>query len=511
MYTMDQIHHIRQLYYEQGLSVTEVAKTVGCNWRTAQKYIDMEDFSPPVPVPQEEVTHESKLDPFKTLIDSWLADDKNAPRKQRHTALKIHKRLIDEAEGYDCSYRLTANYVKAKKRELNLGKQENYIPLIHRPGEAQADFGTADFVENGHYYKERKYLVLSFPYSNGGYLRLNYGENLECLLEGLQAMFEYIGGVPTEIWFDNASSVVSQIIRGGGRVITDRFQRFSEHYRFKAVFMNPQSGWEKGNVENKVGYLRRNELVPVPDFSDLEVKNAELLVACDRDMDREHYDKSRKISELFAEDKSAFLPLPSVRFDTAGYGSATTDKYGRFTLDDGAHRYSVSPEFCEKTVHYKLTSGTVVVMDADMHEIVSHRRLYGKDEPESMDWLPYLKYISRKPRSLRNSGIYDLMPESMQCFMDGCENSERGQILKTLTELTERNGFDSALLTVDEAIKLQARDPESLKSLHRRLFSDVPELPPLDSSADIPLGKVVLFKNDLSVYDTALKGGVVND
>jgi hypothetical protein len=95
--------------------------------------------------------------------------------------------------------------------------------------------------------------------------------------------------------------------------------------------------------------------------------------------------------------------------------------------------------------------------------------------------------------------------------MDACENSERGQILKTLTELTERNGFESALLTVDEAIRLQARDPESLKSLHRRLFSDVPELPPLDSSADIPLGKMVLFKNDLSVYDTALKGGVVND
>ena len=160
MYTMDQIHHIRQLYYEQGLSVTEVAKIVGCNWRTAQKYIDMEDFSPPVPVPQEEVTRESKLDPYKPLIDSWLADDKNAPRKQRHTALKIHKRLKDEAEGYNCSYRLIANYVKAKKRELNLGKQENYIPLIHRPGEAQADFGTADFVENGHYYKERKYLVL---------------------------------------------------------------------------------------------------------------------------------------------------------------------------------------------------------------------------------------------------------------------------------------------------------------------------------------------------------------
>ena len=148
-------------------------------------------------------------------------------------------------------------------------------------------------------------------------------------------------------------------------------------------------------------------------------------------------------------------------------------------------------------------------MDSDLHEVVRHRRLYG-DEHESMDWIPYLKYIARKPRSLRNSGIYDLMPETMRYFMDHCENAERGKVLKTLAELTERNGFDSALLTVDEAIRLQARDPESLKSLHRRLFSDVPELPPLDGSADIPLGKVISLKNDLSVYDTALKGGVAN-
>ena len=510
MYTMDQIHHIRQLYYEQGLTVTDVAKTIGCSWRTAQKYIDMEDFSSPIPTPQEEVIHESKLDPFKSLIDSWLTADKKAPRKQRHSAKRVYERLKDEADGFDCSYRLVADYVAAKKKELNLNKEEVYMPLIHHPGEAQADFGTADFVENGHYYEGRKYLVLSFPYSNGGYLRLNYGENLECLLEGLQAFFEYIGGVPTEIWFDNASSMVIKIIKGGSRQVTDRFQRFCEHYRFKAVFMNPQSGWEKGNVENKVGYLRRNELVPVPEFKELSEKNAELLVACDKDMAREHYDKGRMIRDLFEKDKAALLPLPTVRFDTAGYGSAKTDKYGRFTLDNGKHRYSASPVFCEKTVQYKLTSKEVIVMDLNMHEIATHRRLYGENETESMDWLPYLRYIARKPRSLRNSGIYDMMPETMKCFMDQCENSERGQILKTLAELTERNGFNSALITVDEAIRLQKRDPDSLKSLHRRLFSDVPVLPPLEDHADIPLGKVIPFRNDLSVYDIALKGGKNN-
>ena len=171
-------------------------------------------------------------------------------------------------------------------------------------------------------------------------------------------------------------------------------------------------------------------------------------------------------------------------------------------------RYSASPAFCEKTVQYRLTSAEVIVMDQDMHEIVRHKRLYGENETESMDWLPYLKYIARKPRSLRNSGIYDMMPENMRQFMDTCANADRGQILKTLSELTDRTGFDSALRTVDEAIQLQVKDPDSLKSLYRRLFSDVPTLPPLEAAMDTPLGKIIPIRNDLSSYDMALSGGV---
>ncbi len=262
--------------------------------------------------------------------------------------------------------------------------QEGYLPLEHHPGEAQADFGYADFYENGRLYHETKYLVLSFPYSNGGYLQLNYGENMECLLEGLVTMFGYIGGVPTEIWFDNTRTIV-----------TERSQRFCEHYRFRPVFMNPESGWEKGNVENKVGYLRRNELVPVPRFDALPEKNKDLLIACDKDMEREHYDddNGRFISELFQEDKAALLPLPSVPFDTSLYTTARTDKYGRFALDAGKHRYSASPAFCEETVRLHITSSEVIVMDSDLHEVVRHRRLYG-DEPERMDIIIYHYYVA---------------------------------------------------------------------------------------------------------------------
>ena len=511
MTTMDQIHRIRELYYEQDKNLNEIAIIMNCDWRTVRKYVDMENFNTPLPTPASEVAHESKLDPFKPLIDEWLQADKLAPRKQRHTAKRVFRRLKEETNDFDCSYRLVALYVKQKKEELRLKKSEGYIPLEHHPGESQADFGYADFYENGKLHHEAKYLVLSFPYSNGGFLQLNYGENMECLLEGLVAMFEHIGGVPTEIWFDNTRTIVTKIIKGGGQNVTERFQRFCEHYRIKPVFMNPESGWEKGNVENKVGYLRRNELVPVPHFDSLQEENKYLLERCEIDMQREHYDDNdRLIGELFQEDKARLIPLPSVPFDTALYTTATTDKYGKFTLDSGKHRYSASPAFCETCVNLKITSSDVIVMDQDMHEIVRHKRLYGT-EHESMDWIPYLTYIARKPRSLRNSGIYDMMPQTMQIYMDNCESKERGRVLKVLAELTERTGFTSAVKTVDEAVRLNATDPDSLKNLYRRTYADVPILPPLENEALLPNQKIIPFRNDLQMLDAALmKGGVSN-
>ena len=209
MLAMDQIYHIRELYYEQGYNISEIAKATDRDWKTVAKYIDMADFNEPLPVPASEQQFCPKLDPYKALIDSWLEEDKRHPRKQRHTATKVFNRLADEVPGFDCSYRLVAEYVRHCKAELNLKRREGFLPLEHLPGEAQADFGTAEFYEHERRI-EGKHLVVSFPWSNAGYLQLFYGENIECLLEGLDAIFHHVGGVPREIWFDNASSMVNK-------------------------------------------------------------------------------------------------------------------------------------------------------------------------------------------------------------------------------------------------------------------------------------------------------------
>jgi hypothetical protein len=126
-----------------------------------------------------------------------------------------------------------------------------------------------------------------------------------------------------------------------------------------------------------------------------------------------------------------------------------------------------------------------------------------------MEWLPYLTAISRKPRSLFNSGIYDMMPDNMQRYIKNCGSTDRGAILKVLAELTGRTGFDSALQTVNQALIYQVKDPDSLKNLYRRLYADVPELPPMPSQNSIP--GVQQMPVDLGSYDRFLQmGGAAN-
>jgi len=505
MLTMDQIHHIRALYYEQGYNISEIAEATGRDWKTVAKYIDMADFNEPLPTPASQKQFCPKLEPYKETIDSWLEEDRRHHRKQRHTARKVYDRLTKEAQGFDCSYRLVAEYVKNRKEALNLKRNEGYLPLEHHPGEAQADFGSAEFYERGRLVSG-KYIVLSFPWSNAGYIQLLYGENTECLLEGLSSIFRHIGGVPCEIWFDNASSMVTNIIKGGRRDLTERFSRFKEHYGFKAIFMNPDEGHEKGSVENKVGYSRRNYLVPVPKFDDLISYNMQLLDDLENDQDRLHYYKQAKISELFKADKAALMSIPSVCFDTGRLITGLrTDGYGRFTLDGGRHEYSSAPKYALSTVNVRLSSTLVTVLDNDYHQIVTHRRLYGDEHQSSMEWVPYLEYICRHPRSLKNTGIYAMMPDMMQNYLNNCDGSQKKDVLHILSELTERTGFDSAIRTVEQAILYETHDPDSLRSLYNSIFSDVPQLPPLTTGTLIPeLDPMPVHLED---YDRFLKKG----
>ena len=78
--------------------------------------------------------------------------------------------------------------LKAERRE----SKEAFLDLVWAPGEAQADFGEADFYVGG-VRRRMPYFVVTFPYSNVGLAQVFPGQNAECVCQGLRNIFEYCG------------------------------------------------------------------------------------------------------------------------------------------------------------------------------------------------------------------------------------------------------------------------------------------------------------------------------
>jgi len=484
MLSMTEIDDIRRAFFEEGKKISVISRQFARDRKTVRKYINQEDFNE-VPSSVEASTGKSKLDPYKERIDNWLEEDKKARKKQRHTANRIYQRLKDECPEFSCSYRTVAGYVSKRRNEIWKQESKASMPLVHKPGEAQVDFGSADFYERGNFYRG-KYLNVSFPYSNAGYVQLFKGENRECLFEGLVRVFEYIGGVPHRLWFDNASTMVSWITKdrhrgetvaderriGENRIFTDAFLKFKQHYGFTATFCNPASGNEKGNVENKVGYNRRNFLVPVPEFEDLEQYNRELLKKSTKDHDREHYRQNKIIASIHEEDRENLLSLPSVPFDCSRYETYKTDNCGKFRIKS-IHTYSTAPKYAGKRVLVRITYNQIIPLDENHRAITIHERLYGQNKQESMDWMPYLTQLSRCPGALKYTGIYNMLPNAVQDYLSGLDKRDQGRVLRVLAGLAESDGFASAVKSVSEAISRDIRDLESLVTLHSYLNQGV--------------------------------------
>lgn len=90
----------RQLYYAQRKTIPEIIAETGHDRKTITKYLDMTDFNALEPVALEPEGICPKLKPYKFLIDdTWLMGDKKVPRKQRHTARRVYRRLDKEADG----------------------------------------------------------------------------------------------------------------------------------------------------------------------------------------------------------------------------------------------------------------------------------------------------------------------------------------------------------------------------------------------------------------------------
>ena len=135
MYRVDLYARVRRACRVERMSVHEASRVFGVDRKTVRKMLS---FSVPPGYRRSTPPRRPKLDPFTGIIDRILEDDRTSHRKQRHTAKRIFDRLRDEY-GFTGGYTIVKDYV----RERRLRSREVFVPLVHSPGHAQADFGEA--------------------------------------------------------------------------------------------------------------------------------------------------------------------------------------------------------------------------------------------------------------------------------------------------------------------------------------------------------------------------------
>lgn len=494
MLSMDDIKYIKRLYEMEGCSIREIMRRTGYHYETVNKYLNMEDFNE-APHPLQESI--SLLDPLKPVIDQWLLDDLKAPRKQRHTAKRIFARLQEEYPNQlEVKLRTVQYYVSQKKKDIFQSLQQARLPLYHPVGEAQVDFGHFSYYNNSGEMIDALKLTMSFPYSNKAYCQIFGGENQQCLLQGMQNIFEYMGKVPYRIVFDNLSTAVAHMDKGHDRTLTDGFKRFMLHYGFEAAFCNGAAGWEKGNVENKVGYERRNMFVPVPTILDFSAFNQKLYEACDKDADRNHYEKNILIQTLFQDDMEAMKSLPAVPYEVFLLEPRTCDNYARVHFD--GNTYSTSPKYARDTVYIKATSDKVVILNQQYGKVVEHRRLYGKGL-DSMDWLPYIELMSHRPGAMKYTTFYNNLPDNWRKYLGSQDTEGKRKGLVSLYTMLQKHNMNTAENALTFAISNGVKDADSILAAYRTLTSPVQQMQPMQLKCNIV--QMPSFTTDNDKYD----------
>jgi len=479
-------------------SKREVLRDEGIHWETLKKILK---HSEPPGYQLQEARPKPKIGPYLERIAQIIEEDKTLPKKQRHTAKRIYERIREM--GYEGKY----TQVKDAVRELMRVKQEVFMPLIHRAGEAQVDFGYALAKVSG-VLKKVVFFVMALPYSDAFFVMAFERECTESYWEGHARAFESFGGVPNRISYDNSKVLVSKIIGARDRKLTDGFLKLQSHYLFREHFCQVRRANEKGVVEGVVKFARLNFFVPVPQVCDLNELNGKLAQMCREDLKRRLRGKAGTKAESLKEDHAAFLPLPAAAFDACRKQPTRANSLSLVRFDD--NDYSVPVSYAH---HEILVKGYVdrVVLCHQQRVVAEHSRSWGK-EGVSFDYRHYLPLLERKPGSVDHARpLMDLnLPECFDTLrrrLQGEEKKEGEGLREYIRILRLLEDYPMARLreAVEKALVIHAHSRDAVLQFLVPHFSWRNTTFLLDGCKHLRLIKV--SKPDLSVYRNLLSQG----
>jgi Mu transposase, C-terminal domain len=259
------------------------------------------------------------------------------------------------------------------------------------------DFGKATIRING-VMTEISLFVLRLHYSGVIYARAFSTEKLEAFLEGHRYAFEWLGGVPGSVRYDNPKTAVTKILAGPLREEHEMLSSLRAHYLFDSEFCRPGEPHEKGGVENGVGYVRRHVCVPVPEVGDLDEFNGFLQQWCDKQ-------REKRQSE-WIQDQQQLRPLPVRPHRCATSHAVVVNKLCLVTYD--RNRYSVPSHYVGKTLLLRAYAERVEILERD-RVVATHTRRHERGQT-ILELEHYLPVLAHKPHAVTHAAVVRQMP-----------------------------------------------------------------------------------------------------
>jgi len=411
-----------------------------------------------------------KMDAIAAFIDQVLDEDRRAPRKQRHTARRIYRRILTEFPDAGVAESTVRNHVRNRRRAMGLVQRETFVPQSYALGhEAQVDWYEAWADLGGERTRVQVFAMRSMA-SGAAFHRGYLHATQQAFLEAHEHAFAYFGGVFRLLRYDNLASAVRKILRGHRREETVRFVAFRSHWRFTAEFCTPGEGHEKGGVEGEGGYFRRNHLVPVPSVVDLDALNALLLAGCRADEARVLDGRTEPVGAALVAEREHLLARASEGFDLADVTFPLVDKQGCAMVKTNAYSAPVKAGSRVEARAYPLH----VELWHASRRVARHERCHQRRQ-HVLDLEHYLDVLGHKPGAFagskplaqwREAGrwppCYDELWDRLRT-RHGKQNGTRAMV--AVVTLGREFGHDKLRAAVTTAVSLGACDVSAVRYL----------------------------------------------
>ena len=451
---------IRRLYYAEHWRIGTIASELGLHYDTVRRALKVERF-------RRGASRTTKLEPYREFIQQTL---------EKHPRLRATRifAMIRE-RGYTGGIQQLRRYVRKKRPRLS----EVFVRLQVFPGEqAQVDWAHFGVVRVGQAERRLSCFVLTLSYSRALYLEFFFDQSLENFLTGHVRAIHDMGGSARNLLYDNLKAAVVERYGSQAR-FNPKLLELCAHYHFQPQLCSPGRANEKGRVERAIGFIRSGFFESRP-FTNLADFNRRALEWRDQALLRPHPEKKpRTVLEIFLEEKTRLLPLPTHPFVVELLKPVRSHKtiYVRFDLND----YSIPPEAVGKNLTLAVSDTTVRILDGPTL-LVTHRRSY--DRGDCVENLAHRKALFEIRRKARSSTTIErltaLVPET-KLFLD--QAFEKGEPLRALTQklslLLDDYGKDELRQAIQTALERQTPRLSSVAFLLNKRRVASTKKPPL--------------------------------